>query len=230
MMATDSLEYSYFPLQRILAQHPLASKPTFLDTSFEFRSTATVDQHGQVTLGDMPIYAMPSSVKVGADEIVSKFDFFLSIKLDPGKNQLACTIEASLDLFNTVTIDKIAQRFLLVLEQLFEDSVNQPNKPIYDLSLIFPEEQSLIESINNTQVPFPPAVCLHHEFACRASDQPQKVAVVLDDQSLTYSELFYNVQRLALHIVEKHGIKPREIVCQCVERSLSMVNTSEKLF
>ena len=35
---TSSVKYSYFPLQRILAQHPNISKPTFLDTSFGFRS------------------------------------------------------------------------------------------------------------------------------------------------------------------------------------------------
>jgi non-ribosomal peptide synthetase component F len=226
VMAKDSLKYSYFPLQRILAQHHLASKPTFLDTSFEFRSTSTVNQHERSTLGDLPINIMPSSSKVGVDEIVSKFDFQLSIQLDTSNNQLACTIEASLDLFNTITVEKIAQRFLLVLHQLFETSVNQLNKPIYEVSLILPDEQSLVESINNTEIPIPPAVCLHHEFACRATDHPQKVAVVLDEQSLTYSELIYNVQRLSLYIVEKHHMKPREIICQCVERSLSMVNTS----
>ena len=35
-IATGSLEYSYFPLQRILAQHPNSTKPAFLDTSFAF--------------------------------------------------------------------------------------------------------------------------------------------------------------------------------------------------
>src|SRR5579862_558624 len=36
-ITTNSLQYSYFPLQRILAQHPNVSKLAFLDTSFEFR-------------------------------------------------------------------------------------------------------------------------------------------------------------------------------------------------
>ena len=35
-IGTNSMKYSYFPLQRILNQHPNASKPAFLDTSFEF--------------------------------------------------------------------------------------------------------------------------------------------------------------------------------------------------
>jgi non-ribosomal peptide synthetase component F len=35
-ITTNSLEYSYFPLQRILNQHPTISKAAFLDISFEF--------------------------------------------------------------------------------------------------------------------------------------------------------------------------------------------------
>ena len=39
---TNSMKYSYFPLQRILNQHPNASKPAFLDTSFEFQSYMSI--------------------------------------------------------------------------------------------------------------------------------------------------------------------------------------------
>ncbi|CAF1627454.1 unnamed protein product [Adineta ricciae] len=51
----------------------------------------------------------------------------------------------------------------------------------------------------------------------------QKLAVELDDQSLTYSELLYYTQVLSLNLVNKHKIVPGEIICQCVERSLSMM-------
>ena len=52
----------------------------------------------------------------------------------------------------------------------------------------------------------------------------QKLAVELDEQSLTYSELLYYVQLLSLNLLNKHGVIPGEIICQCVERSLSMVS------
>ncbi|CAF4254780.1 unnamed protein product, partial [Adineta steineri] len=52
---------------------------------------------------------------------------------------------------------------------------------------------------------------------------PQKLAVELDEQSLTYAELLYYVQVLSLTLLNEYLITPGEIVCQCVERSLSMV-------
>ncbi|CAF1574167.1 unnamed protein product, partial [Adineta steineri] len=52
---------------------------------------------------------------------------------------------------------------------------------------------------------------------------PQKLAVELDEQSLTYCELLYYVQVLSFSLLNEYLITPGEVVCQCVERSLSMV-------
>ena len=49
---TSSLEYSYFPLQRILAQHPNVSKPAFLDISFEFRSNGSENKKNEVMIDE----------------------------------------------------------------------------------------------------------------------------------------------------------------------------------
>jgi non-ribosomal peptide synthetase component F len=224
-ITTNSLEYSYFPLQRILAQHPHISKPAFLDTSFVFHSVRNENIQNEVMISDSRLHAMPFSVKISDDEIMSKFDFALTIQHDLKIDQFSCTIDASLDLFNAKTIDKIAQRFHSMLKQLFHFTNNdQMKRPIYELSLILPDERSLMQSLNNTQVLCPSATCIHHEFVCQVMKHPQKLAVELDDQSLTYSELFYYVQLLSVNLLCKQGIVPGDIVCQCVERSLSMVS------
>jgi non-ribosomal peptide synthetase component F len=224
LMATRSFEYSYFPLQRILAQHPHTSKPAFLDTSFEYVSITTDNNNNQVTLGDVHLLAEPVSINIGKDEVVSKFDFSLNIRHDTLTNQLSCTINASLDLFNVVTVNKIGERFILLLNQLFASNANHDIQSIYELSLMLPDETLLIQSINNTQVVFPPVSCIHQEFAYKVCEQPQKMAVELDEQSLTYNELLFYVQRAALHLLTNYNLMTGDIVCQCVERSLSMVS------
>ena len=90
--------------------------------------------------------------------------------------------------------------------------------------MILPDERLLMQSINNTQVLFSPVSCIHHEFVCQAMKYSQKVAVELDDQSLTYGELLHYTQVLSLNLLNNHQIIPGEIVCQCVERSVSMVS------
>jgi non-ribosomal peptide synthetase component F len=159
---------------------------------------------------------------------MSKFDFALTFQHDININRISCILDASLDLFDAKTVEKIAQRFHAMLKQLFETTVDQMKKPIYELSLILSDERLLMQSVNNTEVSFPSAACIHHEFVCQAMNHPQKLAVELDEQSLTYSELLYYVQLLSLNLLNTHEVISGEIVCQCVERSFSMVSNLRK--
>ncbi|CAF1408209.1 unnamed protein product [Adineta steineri] len=221
---TNSRKYSYFPLQRVLDQHPHASKPAFTHTSFEFMRYSPQDLGKDVIVGDSHLYVKPTSIKIGEDDIMSKFDFIFSIQHDFNMNQLSCTINASLDLFDVETIHKIGQRFHSMFKKLSTSFANQTNQSIYELSLLIPDERLLMQSMNNTQISFPSApTCIHHEFVHQVMKHPQKLAVELDEQSLTYCELLYYVQVLSLTLLNEYHIFPGEIVCQCVERSLSMV-------
>jgi non-ribosomal peptide synthetase component F len=222
-IVTSSMKYSYYPLQHILNQHPDVSKPTFLDTSFFFDSTKTKNIDDQIIIGNTGLYAKPISVKISEDEIMSKFDFALIIQHDLNTNQLSCTIEASLDLFDAPTNAKIVQRFHSMLSQLFSSCYDHMKTPIFELSLILPDERLLIQSPNNTQVSFPTVTCIHQKYVHQAMKHPQKVAVELDEQFLTYCELQHYVQLLSLNLWNKQSIVASELVCQCVERSLSMV-------
>jgi non-ribosomal peptide synthetase component F len=223
-MMTSSLKYSYFPFERILAQHPHVSKPAFLDTSFNFCTDQGEHIELEVRIGDSRLLPVPISIKISENEIMSKFDFALTIQCNRSINQLSCTIDASLDLFDTSTIDKMAQQFHSMLEQLFNIKDVEKKKPIYELSLILPGEKLLMQSMNNTQVLFPSVSCIHHEFVCQVMKHPQKLAVELDDQSLTYSELLYDVRVLSVHLLNEQRIVSGDVICQCVERSLSMVS------
>lgn len=225
----NSVEYSYFPLQRILAQHPNTSKPMFLDTSFDFQSMRNTTEHNEVTIGDFKLRTMPISIKINDDEIMSKFDFVLNIQHDLQTNSLSCNINASLDLFETKTIEDIARRFHLMSNELFQSiTSDQTEKPLYELSIMAPNERIFMQSKNNTQVFFPATSCIHQEFTSQAMAHPQKLAVELDDQSLTYAELLYYVQHLSSYLSNVLQVAPEEIVCQCVERSLSMVSRQRK--
>ncbi|CAF0798704.1 unnamed protein product [Adineta steineri] len=220
----NCIKYSYFPLQRILNQHPNISNPVFLDTSFDFVSSMKRDEENEIMIGDSRLSLLPFSIKISEDEIMSKFDFILSFQHDLNLNEFSCTINASVDLFNAETICTITQRLRTMLHQQFTPFHSQINKPIHEVQLALPTEQLLLQSLNNTQIPFSsPFTCIHHEFVNQVMKHPQKLAVELDEQSLTYSELLYYVQVLSLPLLNEYDVFPGEIVCQCVERSLSMV-------
>ncbi|CAF1570583.1 unnamed protein product, partial [Adineta steineri] len=221
----NCIKYSYFPLQHILNQHPNISNPVFLDTSFEFLLFMGKDEEDEIMLGDSRFSLLPLSIKISENEIMSKFDFILSFQHDLNLNELSCTIDASTDLFNVETICIITQRLQTMLHQQFTSFNCTTNKPIYELSMILSNEQYLMQSLNNTQTSFSsaPSTCIHREFAYQVMKHSQKLAVELDEQSLTYCELLYYVQILSLTLLNEYHVFPGEIVCQCVERSLSMV-------
>ncbi|CAF1531376.1 unnamed protein product, partial [Adineta steineri] len=215
-ITTNSMKYSYFPLRRILNQHPNVSKPTFLDVSFQFLSYTTKTDNKLIMIGDSQLSSTLSTININ--------DFSLIIQHDIHINELSCTINASLDLFNVETIDNISQRFHSILKQLFISIDNQMNKSIYEISFTLPNERLLMQLANNTQVSFSsPVTCIHHEFVYQVMKHPQKLAVELDEQSLTYCELLYYVQIVSLTLLNEYHVFPGEVVCQCVERSLSMV-------
>jgi len=223
-MFTNSCKYSYFSLQHILAHHLNASKPAFLDIFFKFQSNKNANSKNEVMIDHGQIRTISASNKIIENEIMSGVDFALIIQHDLKMNQLSCTINASLDLFNSKTIEKISQQFHSMLNQLFlSTNHDHMKKPIYELSLITPDENLLMKSMNNTQVLSPSLTSIHHEFVNQAMRHPQKLSVELDEQSLTYSELLHYVQVLSLNLLNKQSVIVGEIVCQCVERSLSMV-------
>ncbi|CAF4044526.1 unnamed protein product, partial [Adineta steineri] len=221
---TNCVKYSYFPLQRILNQHPNISSPVFLDTSFEFISSMRRNEESELMIGVSRFSLIPYSIRISEDEIMSKFDFIVSFQHDLNLNEFSCTINASVDLFNAKTVCIIAQRLQTMLHQQYTSFNSTTNKPMYEIQLALSNEQYLIQSLNNTQIPFSSSLtCIHHEFVYQVMKHPQKLAVELDEQSLTYCELLYYVQVLSLTLLTEYHVSPGEIVCQCVERSLSMV-------
>ncbi|CAF3071773.1 unnamed protein product [Rotaria sp. Silwood2] len=224
-MLTRNIEMSYFPLQLILAQHPnTVTTPAFLDTSFEYTSTEHSIDQDQISIGEVMLAAVPYSIQVATDQIVSKFDFSLRFQYDKATEQFSYQIDASLDLFDKKTVQTIGQRFYIILQQLFLlDNFDITHQPIYELSLLLPDEVRHIKSINNItpQMNFESLGCLKYEFIQQAFTHPQKISVCLDEQSLSYAELFAQVYKVAAYLGKRQH--PNEIICQCVERSIEMI-------
>ena len=220
-MMKKNLQYSYYPLQRLFGHH--------LDTITVFTYSQKQSVENEIVIGDSRLKSVLIPIRTDDDdEITSMFDFALTIHYDLETSQLSYTIDSSLDLFSHQTVDTIAHRFHLLISRLFDVEQINLRKPIYELVLTAPDERLLIQSVNNTEVLFPPVSCVHHEFVYQMTVHPQKLAVELDQQSLTYSELVHYAQVLALELLNNNQINPYDIVCQCVERSLSMVNCSKK--
>ena len=121
------------------------------------------------------------------------------------------------DLFEAIT------RMLGHLQTLLEGMITNPQQRLCELSLLTETEQhQLLREWNNTEVEYPQEQCIHELFEAQVERTPDTIAVVFEDEQLTYWELNTRANQLA-HYLRSLGVKPEVLVGICVERSLSMV-------
>ncbi|MEH1860990.1 MAG: amino acid adenylation domain-containing protein [Nostoc sp.] len=125
----------------------------------------------------------------------------------------------SADLFDATTITRIAQHFQILLRAI----VANPRAPIAELPLLtIAERHQLLVEWNNTEVDYPGDKCIHQLFEEQVERTPDAVAVVFEDQQLTYQQLNTRANQLA-HYLRSLDVGAEVLVGLCVERSLSMV-------
>ena len=84
------------------------------------------------------------------------------------------------------------------------------------------ERRQVLYDWNATQADYPQDRCLHELFEAQVRNTPEAVALVFEDQALSYAELNARANRLA-HYLRRLGVGPDVLVAICVERSLEMV-------
>jgi len=145
------------------------------------------------------------------------FDLSLSMKETP--QGLIGNFEYNTDLFDAATITRMAGHF----ETLLTAIVANPQQRLSELPLLTETERhQLLVEWNNTQVNYSQNQCIHHLFETQVERTPDAVAVVFNNERLTYRQLNQRANQLA-HYLKKLGVKPEFLVGICMERSLEMI-------
>jgi len=147
----------------------------------------------------------------------AKFDLALSIT-EEGEG-LNGFLEYNTDLFDATTIDRLEEHF----QTLLDNVVAQPEQRLSELLLMTEAElrQVLVEW-NATQAEYPKGQCVQQMFEAQVERTPSAVAVIHENEVLTYTELNCFGNQLAHHL-RALGVGPEVCVGICVERSLEMV-------
>jgi len=125
--------------------------------------------------------------------------------------------------YNTDLFDKdTISQFLAHFQTLLKEIVANPDFPIADLPLLSnAESHQLLQEWNQTSCTYPDKL-FHQLFEEQAERSPNNVALVFDNQMLTYQQLNQRANQLA-HYLQSLGIKPETLVGICVEKSLEMI-------
>ncbi|MEI6778719.1 MAG: amino acid adenylation domain-containing protein, partial [Chloroflexales bacterium] len=120
---------------------------------------------------------------------------------------------------DAITITRMAGH----LQTLIEGMVADPTAILATLPMLTTtEQQQLLGEWNATAADYPQDRCIHELFAEQAAQTPNAVAVVFENQQLTYAELNARANQLAHHLIGL-GVGPDVLVGLCVERSREMI-------
>ncbi|MDZ8090959.1 MAG: amino acid adenylation domain-containing protein [Nostoc sp. DedQUE05] len=152
-----------------------------------------------------------------AQSTTTKFD--LSLSMYNSGAGLVGVWEYSTDLFDASTIERMTGHFVNLLEGIVTNSKER----ISQLPMLTQvEQQQLLVEWNDTQVDYPFDKCIHQLFEEQVERTPNAVAVIFDNQQLTYQQLNCRANQLA-HYLQSLGVTADTLVGICVERSLEMV-------
>jgi amino acid adenylation domain-containing protein len=147
----------------------------------------------------------------------AKFDLTLSII--ENSHGLRASWEYSTDLFDETTIARMAGHYRRLLEGVAAD----PDETVSDLPILTESEKhQLLVEWNDTRRDYPRDRCIHQLFEAQVEKTPDAIAVVFEDQQLTYGELNRQANQLARYLM-RLGVGPEKRVGICVERSLEMI-------
>ncbi|WP_050780083.1 non-ribosomal peptide synthetase [Crocosphaera chwakensis] len=158
-----------------------------------------------------------SLLPVDIDNGIAKFD--LTLSMEETSSGLKGFWEYNTNLFEKETIERMFENFQVLLEGM----VNNPDEKVAKLPLLTEgEKQQILVEWNETEAEYPKDKCIHQLFEEQVERTPNAIAVVYENQQLTYQELNEKANQLG-HYLQKLGVKPDTLVGICVERSMEMV-------
>ncbi|GGS11349.1 hypothetical protein GCM10010169_64850 [Micromonospora fulviviridis] len=195
---------------RSLARHPLFQVLLTLQNTTRDGAGPALDLPGvratPLTTGDVP-------AKVDLDLSMTE-----ALGPDGTPAGMAGTLLAAADLFDRSTAERIAERLVRVLRTM----AAAPDTWISAVDLLDPaERQQLLVGWNDTATPVAD-VSVPEAFAARVAADPDGLAVVSGDVSLSYRELEARAERLARRLVAV-GVGPESPVAVVLERSAELL-------
>lgn len=193
-------------VQELQPERNLSYNPLF-QVMFILQNVSTID----LDLLDMTVNSLEVESKT------SKFD--LTVELKETSEGLKCCFRYNTDLFDAATITPMMGHFQTLLEGI----VAAPEQCLSDLPILTETERhQLLVEWNDTQTDYPKDLGIHQLFEAQVERSPDAVAVVFEDQQLTYRELNCRANKIAHHL-QTLGVCTEVLVGICVERSLEMI-------
>ncbi|AFZ57857.1 non-ribosomal peptide synthetase [Anabaena cylindrica] len=184
-------------------------------TECEFTPLEQIQQWSEIPL-ELPLFEM--LVILGNYEKLECFEYPLILSVDAESDLLL-----KIDYKQTKFADDTIARMLGHLETLLTNIINLPEQTLADIPLLTETERhQLLVEWNQTEVDYLQDKCIHLLFEEQVENTPDAIAVVFENQQITYQELNESANQLANYL-QKLGVNADKLVGLCLETSLARI-------
>lgn len=204
----ERTEYAYTPLVDIhRASEVPAGQPLFesllVFENYPFDQTL---EHGA------------GALRVSDVRSFERTNYPLTVVLVPG-GELSVIFSYDTACFDCSTVARLGDHFRNLLQAMLD----KPAATLTELDLLDGDEaRRIVVEWNATQRDFAAQACAHHGFEAQAQRSPDALALVFEDEALTYQTLNQRANRLA-HYLASLGIGPGSRIGICLRRSPEVV-------
>ena len=206
---TELIEYQYSPLVQVQRWSEVPAGTPLFESILVFENYPS----------ELPAAAaVTQAIRIEDVQPLERTNYPLTLIFGTGRSLLLRLIYDTRR-FDAATIERLVGHF----ETLLAGIVASPGGRLSELPLLGEAERHrLLVEWNDTAAEYPHDKCLHELFGAQAERTPDAVAVVFEEQQLTYAELERRANQLAHHL-RGLGVGPEVVVGLCIERSLEMV-------
>ncbi len=213
----DALAHQDLPFEKLVEALNPAHDPSYTPL---FQVLFALDELPAASLDSAGLQVCAVELERG----IAPYD--LSLEMTENPQGLAGYMEYAADLFDAPTITRMLGHF----QTLLEGVVANPDQSLLALPLLTAEERrQLLVEWNATQTDYPFDRLAHQLFEAQVERAPDAIAVVCENEQVSYQELNRQANRLARLLV-KAGVGPDVVVALLAERGIHYLITMLAVF
>jgi amino acid adenylation domain-containing protein len=206
-------QYGFTPLVRVQAWSELPRGQRLFDSIVVFEN---IPVNRNLSAGNNGNDV--ESLTVHSGLYINWTEYPLALSVNLGAN-LSLSLNYDRGQFKSATV----RRLLAQMELLLEGMLSGDGVRVRDLPCLTVEERDqVLAGWNATAASYPAGLCLDDLVARRASEHPEAVAVIGEQERLAYIELESRANRLGNYLCGR-GMATGDLIGICLERSVSMV-------
>jgi amino acid adenylation domain-containing protein len=150
----------------------------------------------------------------------------LYFELDVKGDEIYCRVEYKNSIYDLYLIESLVDGY----KELVSSAKSNLNKNILTIPLLNSEKsKQILTDWNDTSASYPKDKTIYQLFEQQVKKNPDNIAIVFEDQKLSYKELNQKSNQLARFIRAKYkkqnkkDLTPDSLIGLCIERSLDMI-------